>query len=515
MRRIFLCGLSSALCLTLSAIQAQETNDVEALRQQLIETQKKFNRDLREHQQTIDELNQRLNALPQAGTNRPPPSAVDHSEPNSDGVSAKAWNPADPIRLGKGNAYMDIGMVATFAAGGSTARDIEAELELGGHDPNQRGFTVQGVEATFSGAVDPYFRGFSTINFQIDAEGESALELEEAYLESLSLPANLQLRAGEYFTEFGRHNPTHVHAWGFVDTPLVNGRLLGPDGLHNPGARLAWLAPTPFYSELTLGVQNSQGETATSFRSDGGHHHGGEDHNDVPFAFRESENDRGVSAFDDLLIAPRYAISFDLTDEQTVLAGASAAFGPNSSGKNAGDTRTQIYGLDFLWKWKPVRSQGGFPFVSWQTEGMWRRYDAGRFDWDLNGDGLIDDGEIADPNTGAPALLAGERLDDYGLYSQVLYGFRKGWVAGFRVDHVASREGDYEKRGLMLNGEALGRDESRAARWRLSPNLTWYPTEFSKFRLQYNYDDRRGVGEDHSVWLQFEFILGAHAAHTF
>jgi len=55
----------------------------------------------------------------------------------------------------------------------------------------------------------------------------------------------------------------------------------------------------------------------------------------------------------------------------------------------------------------------------------------------------------------------------------------------------------------------------RAQRWRLSPNLTWYPTEFSKIRLQYNYDKRSGIGSDHSVWLQFEFLLGAHAAHKF
>jgi hypothetical protein len=376
---------------------------------------------------------------------------------------------------------------------------------------------VQGVEATFSGAVDPYLRGFSTVNFLIDGEGETHLELEEAYLESLSLPANLQLRAGQYFTEFGRHNPMHVHTWSFVDTPLVNGRLLGPDGLRNPGARLAWLTPTPFFSELMLGVQNSHGETASSFRSEGGHHHGEEeeDHDEAPFAYREAHNDRGVRGVDDLLFAPRYEASFDLTDQQTVLAGVSAAFGPNASGEDAGDTRTQIYGADFLWKWKPVRAQAGFPFVSWQTEALWRRYDAGRFDWDLNGDGLVDDGEIADPVTGAPAVLGGERLEDYGLYTQWLYGFRRGWVAGLRFDYVTSNEGDYENSGLMLEDEVLRRDESRATRWRISPNLTWYPTEFSKIRLQYNYDNRQGVGRDHSVWLQFEFILGAHAAHTF
>jgi hypothetical protein len=66
-----------------------------------------------------------------------------------------------------------------------------------------------------------------------------------------------------------------------------------------------------------------------------------------------------------------------------------------------------------------------------------------------------------------------------------------------------------------LDGAVLGRDPLRDERWRISPNLTWYPTEFSKLRLQYNYDRRRNIGEDHSIWFQFEFLLGAHAAHKF
>ena len=58
-------------------------------------------------------------------------------------------------------------------------------------------------------------------------------------------------------------------------------------------------------------------------------------------------------------------------------------------------------------------------------------------------------------------------------------------------------------------------NQQRADRNRWSPNVTWYPSEFSKLRLQYNYDDRPGIGRDHSVWVQFEFLLGAHAAHKF
>ena len=58
-------------------------------------------------------------------------------------------------------------------------------------------------------------------------------------------------------------------------------------------------------------------------------------------------------------------------------------------------------------------------------------------------------------------------------------------------------------------------DIYRGDRTRLSPVLTWYPSEFSKIRLQYNYDQGQHFSDQHSVWLQFEFMLGAHAAHKF
>jgi hypothetical protein len=329
----------------------------------------------------------------------------------------------------------------------------------------------------------------------------------------VALPWNLQVRAGQLLSDFGRINSQHPHAWGFVDAPLVSTRLFGADGLRNPGARLAWLAPTPFFTELSLGIQNSQGETAASFRS-AGHSHGGEGEEGLPFGYRHPDNDRGVQGVEDLLFTPRLATSFELTDEQTLLLGASAALGPNGSGAR-GDTVTQIYGVDAYWKWKPANHHAGFPFVSWQTEAMLRRYQLGAFDWDENGNGLADDGEVVNAATGGPARLKSETVTDGGFYSQVLYGFRQGWVAGLRGDFVTGSRGDYEKLSLTLDGKRLGRDPERTERWRISPNVTWYPTEFSKLRLQYNYDDRRGLGEDHSIWLQFEFLLGAHAAHKF
>src|SRR3972149_592145 len=196
------------------------------------------------------------------------------------------WSPAQPLTVwSMGKNYMNISFDGLFSAGGSTAQDLE-KLETGGHDPNQRGFTVQNLETVFEGAIDPYFKGQANIGFQIDKDGESFLEVEEAYLTSMSLPLNLQAKAGTFFTEFGRLNQFHPHAWDFADEPLVNG----------------------------------------SFR------------NEEALFGREAVETR-VRNMGDMLYVPRIATSFDLTDEQTILLGASAAFGPNSTGTNENPQR--------------------------------------------------------------------------------------------------------------------------------------------------------------------------------
>ena len=378
MKKPLVCVLLVALAAAAEPASAQSQGEVQRLRQQLEKMQSEFERQQQLQRQQIEDLKRQIDALnsspslPSASPSTqtqtvPPPSAGAAGSPET-----RPWKPSDPIRLKTGNAQLDIGLVGTMTVGSSTASDIEAGLQLGAHDPRVRGFTLQGLEASFAGAIDPYFRAESDIVFQIDSAGESSLEVEEAYLETLSLPANLTLRLGQFFSDFGRLNSTHPHTWTFADSPLVNARFLGGDGLRNLGTKASWLIPVPFYAELSLGVQNSHGGTAASFRNS----FGGE-----PQFHRLHEPGR-LSSLGDLLFTPRLALSFSLTDQQTLLTGLSGAFGPNASGK---ETDTQIYGADVFWKWKPARTEGGFPFVSWQSEAMLRRYQAGSFDWDLDG----------------------------------------------------------------------------------------------------------------------------------
>jgi hypothetical protein len=367
--------------------------------------------------------------------------------------------------------YMNIGFSGLMDFGWSTEPKVRL-LQRGDHDPAVRGFTVPNSELTLDGAVDPYFKGFVNVVYKIDDTGESAFELEEAYVLTTSLPANLQLRLGQFFTEFGRQNQQHPHAWASVDQPLVLNRMFGPDGLRGQGARVSWLAPTPWYTEAMVSVQNSAGETAWSFRSE----ESSEIHGGAPV-------EREVGRIGDFLVVPRVTASLDLSSTQVLLMGVSAAFGPNNSGP---DARTQIYGADVYWKWKSASASAGFPFVSWQTEALYRRYDA------------AERASVEDPLVALPS----ERLRDRGIYSEILWGVKPRVVVGLRGEAVSGNA-------------AVFVSPDRATRHRLSPSLTWYPSEFSKLRLQYNLDDRKGIGTDHSLWLQFEFILGAHAAHKF
>jgi hypothetical protein len=369
-----------------------------------------------------------------------------------------------------------ISLNGLFTAAAFSDKD---NLNFGDHDPRVNGFNVQNVELHLQGTVDPYFQMDANLVTFIE-KGDTKFELEEAYGTSLALPANLQLVAGQYFTRFGRQNRQHPHQWDFADQPVILNRLFGPDGLRGPGAQISWLAPTPFYLEFIASAQQAQGEIATSFLSTQGATVRG-----------YTLIDRSVQKPGDLIYMPRVVTSFEMTDEVTAALGGSTLFGPNASGPN---NTTIIYGADLYVKWKPVNHSQGFPFVAWQTEFLFRDYDAG-------------------PDTTRVIPIPASRLKDYGLYSQVTYGFVYRWVAGFRVDYVNSSGGAPAAPFIT----ALADRDLVGERWRLSPNITFYPSEFSKFRLQYNVDFAASRGREavHGVFLQAEFNIGEHGAHTF
>lgn len=430
-----------------------------------------------------------------------------------------------------GNAQLrliDISADVLFFAGGSSGRDAAiSTLQGGSHDPKQRGFTLGQAEFSLSGAVDPYFTGEAHVLTSVNpSTGETTVELEEAFLTSSALPYGLQLEVGHFLTEFGQINPQHPHFWDWIDQPVVNSRMFGGDGMRQAGFRASWLPPTPWFSEFHFGMQNANGVTMASFLGGelahahgggNGHGHAGEDehaaeqgdehadehghggadeHADEQAGGIQGDGIAGrpivaqdVRGFGDFLYLTRLENSFDFTDDVTAVFGLSGLYGPNSTGR---DADTWLYGLDMKWRWQPA-SNFGYPFLTWQTEIMKRDYHAARY--------------TQETETGDLATLPGRTLKDWGLYTQLLYGFQTNWAAGLRYEYAGG------------SGQSIGgrkNDPFRDDRHRLSPLLVWRPSEFSRIRLQYNYDMASHLKDDaHTIWLGFEWLYGAHAAHNF
>ena len=417
-------GLSRAaaiLALALGPQIAVAGDEIEALRADLNEITQQVQQLQLAHEQQMLALQTRLSAMQDLLSERTVQETSPVTSPTLGSVAAS-------------DNLLKIGLSGQFAFGGSSVdNDGLMNLQAGAHDPARNGFTVQNVELSIGAAVDPYLDAQAYLIFQIDAAGDTVVELEEAYFTTRALPIGLQLKGGQFFTEFGRQNSQHPHSWSFVDQPVILSRIFGGDGLRSQGARLSWLLPTDWFSDLQFGLQNAKGETAVSYL----YAPGAEIANHVLIE-REARN------FSDLLYSLRWLNGLDLSDAVSVNLGISGLWGPNASGF---ETDTTVFGADAYLKWQAAYTQCGFPFVAWHSEILKRRYQAG---------------DPSDPTH--------ETLTDWGGFTQALWGFRPGWVAGLRLEY-ASSDGDNSA------------DPLRDSRKRVSSNLSWYPSDFSKIRF--------------------------------
>jgi hypothetical protein len=397
---------------------------------------------------------------------------------------------------------LDLSLDVLSAAGGSTATDEQLQFLQGGeHDPRKRGFTFQQAELGFRGAVDPYFTGEAYFIYFIDPEGESRFEVEEAFATTLALPfgleeQGLQLELGQFFTAFGRRNQQHPHEWEWQDQPIILTRLFGGDGMRQTGIAGRWLTPLPWFSEVEVTVQNANGETMVSFLA-----------NDVVFEERSIGGrpfvEAGVSGMDDLAYTTRWVNAFDLTDTWNAAFGASWATGPNATG-----ARTNILGGDVVAKWSPLDADAGFPFLQLTSEFLYRWYQADSFQ-DCVG---LEEGDPCMPED--LVTLSDRTLRDWGFYTELLWGFKRRWSTGIRVEYAAGSGNNFGEDGSRVPRAS---DPFRDDRWRFSPLLMFQPSEFSRLRLQYNYDDldHLSPGDAHSVWAGVEFLFGSHPAHRY
>src|SRR2546422_1887871 len=252
-------GLSSVLCLSAMPLAAQETNNVEQLKKQLQELQQKFQQQQEQQRQQIEALQKQLDAFLKqqaaAGTTSAPPAAatadqlkqlkerVDQVEESQKKVRPGEFNPS-------------IGLVGeTVFSYRTKGSDQIGSDRPGGFDVFQRS-----IELDIAAAVDPFAKGYAVINASAEsATGEATLTVEEAALQTTSLPHNLELKAGRFFGEFGRLGYIHDHELPFVNRPLVLDQYIGGE-TKTDGLQLNWLLPTAHYVSLSLGLGDQFGD---------------------------------------------------------------------------------------------------------------------------------------------------------------------------------------------------------------------------------------------------------------
>ncbi len=413
-----------------SAQATQTTNDTSALEQKV--------RDLEDRLVLLEGEIRQLKAHgvqpPAAGV---PAPAEPAPEPATTTASAE-----QPRLGGAGGAASkalnpDISVIGDFSAGA-------------GHNPINPtpAFQMHESEIGLQAIIDPYARGDFFISF-----GEEGVNLEEGFITFTALPAGFVVKGGKMRSAFGKVNTLHNHVLPWVDRPLVTQNLVGgEDGIDDAGISVQHIIPAPknWFFEFT--GQTFRGDSSDVFTS-------------------SNKNDVSVVGH---LRGYR-----DLTENSNLDFGVSYSRGHNLFGS---DFVTHLYGVDAIYRWKPVR-RAIYKAFNLRSEFIWRQQDQ---------PSLTACAAITCPvNT-----LAGFRRA-FGFYASADYQFARRWFVGARVD---DSDRPFNSRLNDKGGSLI---------------LTYWPSEFAQVRAQYRLTRYAENFDAHEAFIQLQFALGAHGAHPF
>ena len=366
-------------------------------------------------------------------------------------VSGNAFNPSISLILdGKYSYYSDDPDDLVLPG-------FLADEEIG---PPEEGLSLGESELVMSANIDDQFYGFFTAALE-DEDGDTEIELEEAWIQTLALPYGLGIKAGKFYSDIGYHNVKHPHTWDFVDAPLAYSVFLGRN-YGDTGAQLRWVAPTTQFIELGGEVLRGDSFPANGAANDGA---------GAFTLFARTGGDIGVSQ------SWRFGLS---------LLSADAEERDSGEGDVTFDGDSDLYMVDFVWKWAENGNSKLRNLVV-AAEYMHRE----------------EDGDVAIEDSG-DAEYDG---DQDGLYAQAVYQFRSKWRVGVRYDYLTSSNDvdGFAEPTLLDDGDDP---------YRFSTMLDFSHSEFSRLRLQASYLDT-GATDDTQIFLQYIMSLGAHGAHKF
>ena len=446
------------LLLLVNTAVAQDS-DIAALRTDLAELRNEYDARIAELEQRLAvaeqnarQANSRVSQIEQSPA--PAPAApAPASRASAFGPGDNTFNPAIGI-IFQGQAWAydndpEAYAIPGFPRGGETG-------------PAPEGLSLGETEIDISANVDDKFTAWLTSAIHLE-EGEAHLEIEEAWLETLALPAAISARFGRFFSGIGYLNGRHAHAWDFADQPLPYQALLGNQYIDD-GVQVRWIAPTEVFVEV--GAEVLRG---------GRYPAGGAD--DSGFGAKSLF----VNVGGDVGTGHSWLAGLSYLDTGSVDRASGSEDDPLLF---TGDSDVAI--AEFVWKWAPNGNWKLRNFV-FQSEIVWR-----------NEEGLY-------------TLPGGAALpydsDQRGWYAQAIYQWQPQWRVGARIDRLS-----LDDPGGLFTGTPLAEPADDPRRYSLM--VDWSNSEFSRLRLQYTRDEA-GLTDDNQWGLQYILSIGAHGAHSF
>ncbi|MDT3274432.1 hypothetical protein Q4Q54_13155 [Shewanella sp. SP2S2-4] len=340
------------------------------------------------------------------------------------------------------------------------------------------GFGLGETELALSANIDDMFYGKVTAVVEMH-DGDTELNLEEAFIQTMAMPAGFSIRGGRFLSDIGYLNNQHLHTDSFTDRPVVYRAFLGGH-YFDDGIRFNYVAPTDLY--WTMGVEAFKGDSL------------------------RAADEHGEREFKKVGVYTLYSkIGGDIGDNSSWQAGLSYlrnengqvtaheegehedehAHGDEHEGHShaASYTGKNTYGADFVYKWAP---NGNYKYQNLTVSGEYYR--------------VSDFTPIDLHPEDAPS-------QDYhqGWYLSSVYQFTPSWSAGVRYGEADTQE----LHGDHFHGQKLKESEV---------SLAWHSSHFSSVRFQYtnqkgtNFD---GIEDDNIFTIQYIMSLGAHGAHQF
>lgn len=453
---------------------AADTPDNAELRQQLEHLKQDYNQQLEALEQRLEEAEKKADEAQEQAE-----AAAQQSEQAKQRMGEQS--PARQQRQNASNPAVSLILQGRYADLSENPDDyqIDGFFPPGGEvGPGPRGFSLAETELTISGSVDPYFGG----SFTVALTPENEAEVEEAYFYTTALGHGLRIKGGRFLSSIGYLNPTHPHAWDFIDTPLPYQAFLGGQ-LDDDALQIKWVAPLDLLVEIGGEAGRGRGFPASDDNSNG-----------VGLAtfFAHVGGDSGVSNSWRAGLSYVHAKPDDLAYETTD--------GTGTTVNNSFSGTAELWIADFVWKWAPNGNPKSRNF-KFQTEYFWSHND-GTLTYDADG-------------TSTGPIPGSYDSRQNGWYAQAVYQFVPRWRVGARYDrlnHGTVNIGQVQSGVLPPADFAPLSDDYDPSLWTVMTD--WSPSEFSRLRLQYAQSRTQPGITDDQLFLQYIMALGSHGAHT-